>query len=205
MRRARLIACGASIGVTIILLIILFTPLVPSTATRLAVDWYDGDADAVVILAGTTLTFGSQTVLGEDSYLRTIYGCLRIASRPAKYVITSGAGGAAEAMASLLRARCPGAFVIIEDGTSRSTRDSALRVQQIVRQLPDVSRVVVVTSDFHSFRASRAFRRAGLAVRTEPVPDIAKRSSSRLFRLQGFGALAVEMMKVVEYWFRGWM
>jgi len=198
------IVCWFSVAVTAVLLIVLFTPLVPHTATGMAIDWYDGDADVLVVLVGSSVYLNSQTLLGEDSYLRTLYACARLSARRSRYVIVSGTPGAG-AMSQLLRCQCPGQFEIIEDDASHSTRESAVRVQQIVQQLPGPKHVVILTSDYHSFRAARAFHRVGLPVRTEPVPDIAKRSSSRLYRVQGFGALVIEMVKIADYWLHGWI
>jgi uncharacterized SAM-binding protein YcdF (DUF218 family) len=64
---------------------------------------------------------------------------------------------------------------------------------------------VLLTSDFHMFRAVRVFRKAGLNVTPYAIPDVIKISDSWYGRISGFQRLAVETVKIGYYELRGWM
>jgi len=86
---------------------------------------------------------------------------------------------------------------------SRSTRENALYSAPLLETLP--GRKVLLTSDFHVFRARRSFARAGIDVSVQPVPDVLKRSNRWLSRWSCFVELAEETVKIGYYWARGWI
>jgi uncharacterized SAM-binding protein YcdF (DUF218 family) len=59
--------------------------------------------------------------------------------------------------------------------------------------------IVILTSDYHCWRARRVFERLGIHVRVIPVPDVGKRSSSKVYRWQGFFTLLDEFGKDIAY------
>lgn len=63
----------------------------------------------------------------------------------------------------------------------------------------------LVTSDYHTYRAARCFRQAGLAVECWPAPDVIKRSLDWTQRLSGAVTLAEEGVKIVYYRWQGWI
>jgi uncharacterized SAM-binding protein YcdF (DUF218 family) len=66
---------------------------------------------------------------------------------------------------------------------SSNTRENALNV---ARLLAGENRgKVLLTSDYHMYRAARAFAKAGLTVAPWPFPDGIKRSQRRLNRWGG--------------------
>jgi len=66
-------------------------------------------------------------------------------------------------------------------------------------------RVVLLTSDYHMFRAIRAVRKAGLSATPRPVPDLLKTAASWRTRWDAFLGLLVESVKIIYYWGRGWI
>src|ERR1700687_5164287 len=70
------------------------------------------------------------------------------------------------------------------ESTSRDTHESALLVAGLLRADPRYRkrRLVLLTSDYHMFRAQRAFRRAGVDLASRPIPDVRKRYSALLQR-----------------------
>ncbi len=109
----------------------------------------------------------------------------------------------AEVMRTFLHTGGVPLSVIGMDTESTSTRESALKVKLALENAPGSK--VLLTSDYHMFRAWRAFRRAGLEVIPRPVPDAGKRAHRWNLRWGVFQELAIESSKIVYYRWRGWI
>lgn len=95
----------------------------------------------------------------------------------------------------------------ISAGVVRSTHDEAVSVARIAKER-GWRRVVVVTSPFHSWRACRAFERAGLTVSCVPSEsrDVAVVSlDSPADRVGAFAMWVYETAGTIRYWQRGWL
>ena len=64
---------------------------------------------------------------------------------------------------------------------------------------------MLLTSDYHMFRAHRAFKKAGLEVLPKPFPDARKRASEWTGRWPAFLDLVEETLKIGYYYARGWI
>jgi uncharacterized SAM-binding protein YcdF (DUF218 family) len=64
---------------------------------------------------------------------------------------------------------------------------------------------VLLTSDYHMFRAFRAFRKTGLQVEPRPFPDAYKRINKWNLRWPVFLDLCLEASKTGYYRMRGWI
>jgi uncharacterized SAM-binding protein YcdF (DUF218 family) len=64
---------------------------------------------------------------------------------------------------------------------------------------------VLLTSDFHMYRAIRVFRKLGVDVTPMPVPDVLKSAKHWNARFPAFETLVVESTKIVYYRLRGWI
>ena len=95
------------------------------------------------------------------------------------------------------------ASVITVETTSKSTRENALFTKQALQNTP--GRLVLLTSDFHTFRAYRAFRKAGLGVESWSFPDNYKQASVWSSRWSVFINLCRETTKIAYYRARGWI
>jgi uncharacterized SAM-binding protein YcdF (DUF218 family) len=204
-RRRSLAAFRSLCIVTALLLCaITFTPLVPAIASAIATDWYDGNGDVLVVLGGGMLLSGTgpRSTLGYDSYLRIVYASWVLHSHRFPWVVVSGGDGLAEEMKEYLAGSGIPAASILEETNSQSTFENAIYAKGLLqsRDLLTSSRtIVILTSDYHSWRARRVFERLGMRVRVIPVPDVAKRSSSRTYRWQGFFTLLDEFGKDIAY------
>jgi len=192
------------IVIAILLLVITFTPLDSAIASKLATDWYDGNGDVLVVLGGSMLVPGTgpQATLGYDSYLRTAYASWVLHSRRFTWVVVSGAGGLAQGMDKFLVQNGIPPGSILEEAQATSTFENASYVKDLLARrhlLAPACRIVILTSDFHSWRASRVFEKQGMRVRVIPVPDVLKRSSSRIYRWQGVFTLLNEFGKDLGY------
>ncbi len=92
---------------------------------------------------------------------------------------------------------------ITVENTSTSTRENALACARLLKGIPGPN--VLLTSDFHMYRAIRAFRKAGLAVEPRPIPDAGKRAATLYLRWSAFIALTGETAKIAYYRLRGWI
>jgi uncharacterized SAM-binding protein YcdF (DUF218 family) len=186
------------------LLIIFCTPLVRWMAGSLAVDWYEGTGDVLVILGGSMLVPGTgpRATLGYDSYLRAMYASWVLKQFRFDVIVTSGGGGLAEGMAKLLVSQGVPPQNIILETRSDSTIQNAMYVKALLEgrsMRPKKPQIAIVTSDFHCWRARAAFARYGLPVRVIPVPDVAKRCAHTPYRLEGFFAVSTELCKDLAF------
>ena len=202
MRRIFGRACAA-LGLTLVL--VTCTPLVQWWAIQLAGPWTEARGDVLVVLTGNILSDG---IIGETSYWRSAYTVMAWREGGWRQVIVSGGGGGAvlpvgEAMKIFLESGGIPAAAILTDSQSLSTHESALNLARILSQTP--GRKILLTSDYHMFRAVRALRKAGVAVIPRPIPDASKRAVSWNLRWGAFQDLLIETSKIVYYWGRGWI
>jgi len=195
-------AC-AVLGLALVL--VTCTPLVRWWAVALAGPWTDARGDVMIVLTGNVLGNG---IIGETSYWRSAYTIMAWREGGWRQVIVSGGGGGAslpvgEAMKIFLESGGIPQNAILTDTQSLSTRESALNLARIVAQMP--GRKILLTSDYHMFRAVRALRKAGVTVIPRPIPDASKRAGSWNLRWEAFQDLLIETTKIVYYWGRGWI
>jgi uncharacterized SAM-binding protein YcdF (DUF218 family) len=121
--------------------------------------------------------------------------------------VVTGAGDSATPVAIPMRdfmisLGVPSNTVQIETAAS-STRENALFTSKLLAAT--TGRKVLVTSDYHMFRARRAFRKIGLDVSPSPLPDLTEASSCWSCRWQIFITLMTESAKITYYYIRGWI
>ncbi|HUI79461.1 MAG TPA: YdcF family protein [Bryobacteraceae bacterium] len=202
MRLLRRLIGTLLIGAGLLVYIVMFTPLVPWWARKLAGPWNDPSGDVLIVLAGSGLEEG---VLGESSYLRAVYAVRAYQQAPYAKVIVSGGGPThpASAMRDLLVCRGIPADRVMVENAATSTHENALFVKNLLGNTQ--GRKVLLTSDYHMYRAERAFLKAGVTTLPHPFPDAIKRSSSYTERWPIFFELASELVKSAYYYTRGWI
>lgn len=193
--RALLYGC-ACLGA--LMLVATFTPLVRWYARALAGNWEEARGDVLIVPGGGAIDGRS---LAMGSYLRVVYADLAWREGGFREVVVSGAGVAPLMRDYLVCHGVPAAAIRVEN-EARDTRENALYVQRLLAGVP--GRKVLLTSDYHMFRARRAFARAGLDVAAQPCRDIQARS--RWYTRWGlFLQLWMETTKTVYYFARGWI
>jgi len=143
-----------------------------------------------------------------DTYWRCVYALRFYRSGSFRTIILSGGAphgeSVASVMASFLRSEgVPQEKLVLEE-KSRSTRENATEVARLLPTLP-AGRVVLLTSDYHTRRASAAFRRAGVDVQTIIVPYVIKLNAQRWMRPMLLREVLLERAKLLWYWYRGWI
>jgi uncharacterized SAM-binding protein YcdF (DUF218 family) len=199
----RFIGAGLA-GLGLLLVLFSTTPLVAWWAGVLAGPWEDPQGDVLIVLGGSLLGDG---VMGPSSYWRSPYAMLSWRAGGFHRVVISGGGPERASIAEVMRdfLECLGVppSAIQVETRSRSTRENALYVKELLAGVP--GRKVLLTSDYHMFRAHRAFRKVGLEVLPRPFPDARKRASGWSGRWPAFLDLVAETIRIGYYYIRGWI
>lgn len=188
-----------------LLLVATYTPVVPWMAALLSRDWTDSDGDILIVLAGSAVEFAGkppEVVIGESSYWRAIHAARAFQHGHFRVIVVSGARASDPMKRFLIASGVPEQAIITQD-RSNNTREDALYSKPILEKLE--GKRVLLTSDYHSYRASRAFARVGIAVTPRPFSDVLKRSQIRSARWQGLLIVTEELAKIAYYRARGWI
>lgn len=195
--RLTLMSAGA------LLLLATCTPLVRWTATRLSMDWTDADGDVLIVpIAAVVDGPKGDAYLEGSTYWRTVAALYALRAGHFQAILLSGAGSAEAVKPFLVASGIPEQMILVEN-RSTSTRENALFAKPLLAGRP--GRFVLLTSDYHMYRAYRCFARAGIPVLTRPVPDVRKRARFPRLRWEGFWLLAEEIGKIGYYRARGWI
>jgi uncharacterized SAM-binding protein YcdF (DUF218 family) len=192
-------------GLGLVMILVTATPLVPWWAHRLAGSFDDPKGDTLIVLGGTAL---DNNTVGLSSYWRAVYAARAYRAHEFRQVIVcggtdrSGHNVAIPLAEFLIFQGVPRDRVRLE-ARSTSTRENALFAHDLVRE--GAGRVVLLTSDYHMYRAQRVFRKAGIEVTPHASPDIVKRGSEWPGRWPGFLDLLGETAKIGYYRLRGWI
>ena len=193
---------GALAAVGLLFVVVSFTPLTAWWAGALAQPWEDPRGDVLIVLGADRV----DDMLGYSSYWRSVYAVWAFREGGFRRVVVSGGPGgaaAADAMRDFLVVSGIPAGAITVEAASGSTRENALRTAELLRA--ESGRKVLLTSDFHMYRAYRCFQKADVDVIAVPAPDALKRSTRWYRRWTAFTDLSVETAKIVYYWWRGWI
>jgi uncharacterized SAM-binding protein YcdF (DUF218 family) len=173
------------------------------------IHWLAGPGDdpkgEVLVVLGAD---GIKDVIGWSSYWRSVYAVRAWREGGFQEVVVSGGSGrgdvpVAQQMRDFMVSQGVPASAIRVEGESHSTRENALKSKALLENLP--GRKILMTSDYHMFRSTRVFRKAGIAIQPRPLPDAAKQLSLWRNRWPVFVNLCVETLKIGYYFVRGWI
>lgn len=188
----------------LLFVVVTVTPVTHWWATLLAGRWQVASGDVLIVLGSSVLEDGT---IGGSTYWRSEYGARAWHAGHFRKVVVVGGGGEghaiAEAMRSFLEYRGIPPDAILIETRSTTTRENALYTVELLAGVP--GRKVLVTSDYHMFRARRTFEKAGLAVTPMPYPDVRKRVTRWRGRWPAFLDLLVETAKIAYYYVHGWI
>lgn len=186
-----------------VVLMITVIPLDSWWAGQLAGLWNDPKGDVLIVLGGSV---GPGAMIGESSYLRCEYAILAYEEGGFRTIVVSGGGTptpVAMAMRDFLKGEGIPPAAILTETRSTNTRENAVYTKDILNHLP--GKKVLLTSDFHMFRAYRTFRKVGIEVLPRPIPDVRKRAATWRGRWPAFLELVEETIKIGYYCYRGWI
>lgn len=144
--------------------------------------------------------------MGLATYRRAYYARLYWRQGGFSHIVLLGRD-AAPAMARWLIHEGVPREAIVVGGESTSTRENAAEARQILDHWNGrpAGPLVLLTSDYHCWRARRVFEAAGVPVIVQPVPDAAKRWPQWTARPGICAEVAVEYAKIAWYWGKGWL
>lgn len=185
-------------GATIIL--VTATPLVLWWGHALEGPWKDTSRGETLIVLGADLT--APGIVGVTSYWRGLYTVLEWRSGHYRKIVICGRAVSPAIRDFIVALGVPSTAVLTEERSS-STRENALFVSSLLRG--DSGTKVLLSSDYHMFRAVRALRKTGLDVIPLPIPDAQKRGNRIEERWGVFCLLTGETGKILYYRLRGWI
>lgn len=197
--RLMLLSAGA------LLVVITFTPVVPWGASLLSTRWSNTDHDVLILLGGATVVhpgLPSGMLIGENTYWRVVYAVYAWRQGHFRTILVCGRNSAETIKPLLIAYGVPETAIVVEN-QSQSTHENALFAKPILAGM--AGKFVLLTSDYHSLRASRCFAHEHIQVETIPCPDVLKRANSFTERWQCFWSLALELTKLVYYRAHGWI
>jgi uncharacterized SAM-binding protein YcdF (DUF218 family) len=170
-------------------------------AERLGGAWKPVQSGTIFVLAAD---IEDGTVLGVRSLRRTYYAWRKWQDGGGQgYLVVLGTK-VGPLMKQWLMDRNVPEDRILTDDNSLSTWENGLAAVEMVRQHGELQRpFVLMTSDFHMYRAGRVFARLGLTMEPQPVPDVMKRWPQWQHRWVGCMELAEETAKIVYYRWKG--
>lgn len=179
-------------------------------------------AEAVVVLGGgaATLSGGGQVVgvLTPQSILRALEGARVAKLIDARLVIASGGEPRpdlqlkpeSEMMAAVLVAAGVPPDRVVEESSSKTTRDQARMIPAMLRER-GIKQFVLVTSPVHMGRSLALFRVEGV----DPVPSVSRMRSEHLpppsslvpdvASLIASDEALYDYMAWIYYWWKGWL
>ena len=195
----RRIVVGVLAAVGAVYLLVTVTPVTLWWARALSNPWLDADGDVLIVVGAASPNAG---VLSDSSYWRAVYAVRFWQTRHFKSMIIAGGDGVAESIRTFVVCEGVPASTITVEARSMSTRENALFTRDLLASMP--GRKVLLTSDYHMYRAQRVFRKVGIDVLPTPFPDALKRGNFWQNRAEIFVELVVETAKIVGYRLRGW-
>lgn len=185
-------------AVGFVTLLVIVTPIDSWWAHAYAGSIDQPRGDVLILLSAANDDHG---FIAYSSYWRARYALLAWRGGGYKTIVVSGGEG--PAIRDFLIAEGVPGNAILAESQSTSTRENAINMASLLRGIPGTK--VLLTSDFHMYRAVRVFRKIGMDVKPYPAPDVMKMSEHWYGRFSGFQTLVVETGKILYYRARGWM
>lgn len=198
LRRFCRVLYGFLAATGLITVLVVCTPVVSWWAHTYSGPIDQPKGDVLIILSAAS---DDQGMISYSSYWRARAALDAWHTGGFKKLVISGGGG--RGIFDFLTAYGIQPGVILVDPRPFSTRENAVDTAQLIRGMP--GRRVLLTSDFHMYRAIRAFRKAGIAVTPLAVPDVLHSTEHWNGRFRAFETMLVESVKILYYRFRGWI
>jgi uncharacterized SAM-binding protein YcdF (DUF218 family) len=185
-------------AVGLITVLVMATPIVTWWALAYSGPLDQPKGDVLILLAAARDDRGG---ISYSSYWRARYALLAWQTGGFKKIVISGGEGSG-ILNFLILNGVPREVMVAEWG-SHSTRENAIETAKLIQDMP--GKKVLLTSDFHIYRAVRVFRKLGIEVTPMPARDVVGAAEHWDGRFPGFQTMVVESAKIVYYGLRGWL
>lgn len=186
----------AAIG--LITVLVMATPIVSWWARAYSGPIERPKGDVLILLAAAKDDRGG---ISFSSYWRARHALLAFQTGGFKKIVISGGEG--PGILNFLIVEGVPREAMIAEWRSTSTRENAIETAKLIQDMP--GRKVLLTSDFHMYRAVRVFRKLGIEVTPMPVPDVLRSTEHWNGRFPAFETMVVESAKIAYYSLRGWI
>jgi uncharacterized SAM-binding protein YcdF (DUF218 family) len=186
----------AAIG--LITVLVMATPIVSWWALAYSGPLEQPKGDVLILLSAASDDKGG---ISFSSYWRARHALLAWQTGGFKKIVVTGGGG--PSILNFLIVEGIPSQDIVAEWRSTSTRDNAVETARLIEGMP--GKKVLLTSDFHMYRAIRVFRKVGIDVIPMPVPDVLRSAEHWDGRFPAFQTMVVESTKIVYYKLRGWI
>jgi uncharacterized SAM-binding protein YcdF (DUF218 family) len=139
--------------------------------------------------------------ISYSSYWRARHALLAWQTGGFKKIVISGGGG--PGILNFLIVNGVPREAMVAEWRSTSTRENGVESARLLRDMP--GKKVLLTSDFHMYRAIGVFRKLGVEVTPMPVPDVLKSTEHWDGRFRAFETMMIETAKIVYYRIHGWI
>ena len=191
-----LICFLAAIG--LIAVLAMSTPIVSWWARAFCGPIDQPKGDVLILLSAAGDDRGG---ISYSSFWRARYAVLAWQSGGFKKIAISGGGG--PGILNFLIAYGVPREVIVAEWRSTSTRENGIETVRLIEGMP--GKKVLLTSDFHMYRAIRVFRKLGIEATPMAVPDVLNAAKAWAWRFLAFETMLVESAKIAYYSLRGWI
>jgi uncharacterized SAM-binding protein YcdF (DUF218 family) len=178
--------------------LVITTPIVSWWAVLYAGPIDQPKGDVLILLSAAADDKGG---ISYSSYWRARQAVLAWQTGGFKKIVVSGGGG--PGIMNFLIAEGVPRETILAEWRSTSTRENALETARLLKGIP--GKRVLLTSDFHMFRAIRVFRKLGIDVTPMVAPDVLHATEHWNGRFQAFQSMVIESIKISDYRVRGWI
>jgi uncharacterized SAM-binding protein YcdF (DUF218 family) len=187
------------VGVGLITVLVISTPIVAWWAQAYSGPIEQPKGDILILLsAAADDKYGG---ISYSSYWRARQALFAWQTGGFKKIVICG-GGDPGILNFLLADGIPREAFVTER-RSVSTRENAIETARLIQNLP--GKKVLLTSDFHMYRAIRVFRKLGIEAAPMAVPDVLHSVDHWNGRFQAFETMLSESAKIVYYAIRGWI
>ncbi len=177
---------------------VISTPLVSWWCTFYSGPVNRPKGDVLILLAAAADDRGG---ISRSSYWRARFALVAWQSGDFKKIVISGGGG--PGILNFLAAYGVPRDAMLTEWESTSTRENGIAMARLIGSMP--GNKVLLTSDFHMYRAMGVFRKLGVDVAPMPVPDVSLAADHWDGRFPAFQTMLVESAKIVYYKLRGWI
>lgn len=186
----------AAIG--LITVLVMSTPMVSWWARAYAGPIELPKGDVLILLSAAADDRGG---ISYSSYWRARMAVLAWQTGGYKRIVISGGGG--PGMLNFLIAYGIPREAMVAEWQSSSTRENGIETARLIQGMP--GKKVLLTSDFHMYRAIRVFRKLGIEVTPMAAPDVLHATEHWNGRFPAFETMLAESGKIVYYRLRGWI
>jgi uncharacterized SAM-binding protein YcdF (DUF218 family) len=187
------------VGVGLITVLVISTPIVAWWAQAYSGPIEQPKGDILILLsAAADDKYGG---ISYSSYWRARQALLAWQTGGFKKIVICGRGD--PGILNFLLADGIPREAFITERRSVSTRENAIETARLIQNLP--GKKVLLTSDFHMYRAIRVFRKLGIEAAPMAVPDVLHSTEHWNGRFQAFETMLSESAKIVYYAIRGWI